>query len=110
VTNLAERISVLSTEYLRVPVRARSSGAWVNPTSDVVTMALPYRGVTPVSGDWHPASWETDATVTPNLYFARLLVGPVGGTLYQPGTYDVYVKIADNPEVPVLQPGEVVFY
>ncbi len=43
-SNLALRISVQSTEYVRIPVSARSSGVWVNPTSDVVAMALPYRG------------------------------------------------------------------
>jgi hypothetical protein len=109
VSNLALRISVQSTEYLRVPVSARSSGAWVNPTSDVVALALPYRGVVPVSGDWKAATWETDSTTTPATYYARLLVGP-GGTAYQAGTFDVFVKVTDNPEIPVLLAGEVVFF
>jgi len=109
VSNLALRISVQSTEYVRIPVSARSSGAWVNPTTDVVAMALPYRGVAPVSGDWKTASWETDSTQSPATYYARLLVGP-GGTAYLPGDYDVYVKVTDNPEIPVLLSGELVFF
>ncbi len=108
-SNLALRISVQSTEYVRIPVSARSSGVWVNPTSDVVAMALPYRGVAPVSGDWKTASWETDSTQSPATYYARLLVGP-GGTAYQAGTYDVYVKVTDTPEIPVLLSGELVFF
>ena len=108
-TDTALRISVQSTEYVNVPVSARVAGSAVNPTADVVAMALPYRGVAPVSGDWKTASWETDSTTTPATHYARLLVGP-GGTAYQVGSFDVYVKVTDNPEIPVLLAGEVVFF
>ena len=108
-TDLSLRISGQSTEYVKVPVAARASGAVVNPTSDVVAMALPYKGVAPVSGDWKAASWETDSTTTPATYYARLLVGPAG-TAYQAGTYDCYVKVTDSPEVPVLLAGQVTFF
>lgn len=111
VTDTALHISTLSTEYVRIPVSARVSGAWVNLTADAVTIALPARGVAPVSGDWKAASWETDSTTSPATYYARLLVGPgAGGTTYLAGPYDCYVKVTDNPEVPVLLAGQVVFY
>jgi hypothetical protein len=107
-TDTALRISVLSTEYVKVSVSARFAGAAVNPTSDAVSFALPLHGQPPVTGDWKTGSWETDSTTTPAIYYARLLVGPAG-TVYPAATYDLYVKVTDNPEVPVLLAGQVTF-
>jgi len=91
-----------STEYVRVAVDAN-----VDVTGLVVQMAFPATGVDPVSGDWNSATWETDTSTTPPTYYARCLVGPVGGevTLVSGVLYDTYVKIQDSPEIVVRNTG-----
>lgn len=97
-------ISAASTEYVRVPVSARASGSVVNPTGDTVTMAFMSTAANPGDSDHKTASWETDATTTPDTYYARCLVGPAGVvTLTAATTYRVWVKVTDTPEV-VLRP------
>jgi len=91
--------SALTTEYVRVAI-----DAGVDPTSDTVQMAFPATGVAPITGDWKSATWETVSGV----YYARCLVGPgFGGvvTLTAGALYDVYVKVADNPETVVRNTG-----
>lgn len=93
------RISSASVEYVRVPISAREAGSAVDPTADTVTMAFT-AGTTPTT--WIAATWETDTTTTPTTYYARTLVGP-GNTVLAAGTWTVWVKVTDSPEVPVLQ-------
>jgi hypothetical protein len=99
--------SVLSLEYVRVPVAARSSGLAVNPTADAVAMAFTAAGVNPTSGDWQTGSWETDSTTTPATYFARCLVGPGGTFVPVVTTYDVWLKVTDAPEIPARKVGNL---
>ena len=87
---------------------AKQSGAAVNPTADTVTMAFTAAGVDPVPGDYKTSTWETDATTTPSTYYARCLVGPAGTVALAAGTYEVWVKITDSPEVPVKRSGTLV--
>lgn len=98
-------ISSLTTEYVRVPVSATEAGVAVSPVSDTVDMAFVTAGSVPDDLDWASASWEQDAS-TGTLY-ARTLVGPDGGdvTLSSGGPYDIYVRIADNPETIVHRVG-----
>lgn len=88
-------MSTLSTEYVRVRVSATKNGIAYVPTSDTVAMAFVTPGSTPASGDWKTASWETAGSV----YYAICLVGP-GGNALAAGTYKVWVKVTDSPEVP----------
>ena len=99
-------ISAVSLEYVKVPVSAREDGAVVDPTADTVQMAFLTSGSPGVS-DWKSGSWETDATTNPDTYYARCLVGPSGGTitLTAGSTYQVWVKVTDNPETPVKRAG-----
>lgn len=102
--------SPLTTEYVRVPVAAAEEGAVVNPTADVVQMAVIATGTTPVELDWETAEWETDESTDPDVYYVRLLVGPgFGGalTLAAGSIYDVYVRINDNPETIVKNSGAI---
>lgn len=92
---LAE-IAAASVEYVRVPISATSSGAAVDPTGDTVQMAFLATSTAPASGDWKTASWETDASTTPDTYYARCLVG--SAVTLTAGTYTVWVKVADSPE------------
>jgi hypothetical protein len=91
------RRSVLTTEYIKVPVTALQDGSPATVSGDVAWLAFPIHGSDPVDGDWQVASWETDA----GQVFLICLVGP-GHTFTLPvGRYDIWVKVADNPEIPV---------
>src|SRR6266508_2134109 len=87
-------LSSLSLEYVRLPVSAKDSGVVVNPTSDAVAMAFIASGA-PAGGDW-----KTYATTTPPNYYACCLVGPAGTVTLAPGTYMIWLKITDTPEIP----------
>lgn len=102
---MALRLSVLSTEYINIPVTARENGVVIDPTGD--TVALAFKGVdeTPEPGDWVSGDWETDEGV----YRARTLVGP-GETELDVGTYVVWLKVSDNPETPVRRAGRLVIF
>ena len=93
-----------SKEYLPVQVSATKEGVSFNPTGDSVQIAIPKTNVQPVSGDWKSASWDS----YDGEYFARILVGPGGDIVPLPGTYDIYVKVTDSPEVPALYAGKLI--
>ncbi len=94
-------VSALSLVYVHVPVRDVLFDT--DPTGDTVAMAFPTVGTAPASNDWNSAAWNTDATTTPPTYFARCLVGPAGTVTLTAGVYDVWVRLTDDPEVPVLR-------
>lgn len=97
-------ISDLSTVFVKSRITATKNGTSYNPTGDVVEVAFKLPGVDPSGPDWHAASWETAGTA----YYARLLVGPTGGLALAVGTYRMWVRITDAPEIPVLEvPGTV---
>jgi hypothetical protein len=89
-----------STEFVRVPVTATVAGLSYDPTADTVQMAFTTTG-DPGPDDWHSATWETVGSVS----HARCLIGPTGGIALPAGTYTVYVRVTDNPEIPVKQAG-----
>jgi hypothetical protein len=98
-------VSDLATEYVKVRVQATVAGVNpYNPTADVVQFAYVAREAEPTGGDWVVGAWETETITTPNgvthIYRALGLVGP-GAKVLVRGSYDVYVKIIDNPETPV---------
>jgi hypothetical protein len=101
-----ETIDALSTDYVQVPIRAAVKGQAVDPRNDVVQLAFMAVGTKPGSGDWHLGSWDSPA---PGIYLAQCLIGPAGGTttLTANLTYDVYAKVYDNPETPVLYAGQL---
>jgi hypothetical protein len=101
------QLSTLTLEYVRVPVQATENGMLVDISGDSVQMAFPLTGLAPIGVDWKGASWETDPTVTPNVYYARCLVGPGGAVVLAAGMYDVWLKVTDNPEVPIRKAGQV---
>lgn len=86
-----------SLEYVKVPVRAVESGLTIDPTEATVTMAFVAIGTEPASGDFKTASWETTEG-TPDKYAAKCLVGPSGAATPTEGTYEIWVRIQDNPE------------
>lgn len=99
-------MSRLATLYYLVPVSATIAGAAYNPTSDTVQFAfMPQATQVPAPGDWVAGSWEAVAGSLLYPYSARCLVGPAGTVALAAGRYVVYVKITDNPEIPVLVAG-----
>lgn len=99
-------MSRLSTMYYLVPVQATQAGAAYNPTGDAVQFAFaPTATYVPQNTDWVVGSWETAAGSVLYPYNARCLIGPNGTITLGLGTYVVYVKITDNPEIPVLIAG-----
>jgi hypothetical protein len=99
--------SRLDTSYIQVPVQAVINGQAYNPTSDVVALAFMSAWALPASPDWHTGSWT--GSTAPGIYLAQVLVGPenAGVDLTQ-GTYTVWVRITDNPEVPVINSGTLI--
>lgn len=96
-------LSQLATEYVLIPVSATKSGAAYNPTGDTVQFAfMPTPTQVPQVSDWVSGSWETDSSNVLYPYSAKCLVGPAGTVTLGIGTYIVYIKITDNPEIPVL--------
>lgn len=103
----SEVVSSLTLEYVKVRVSFTKNNVYTNPTGDVVQFAFPAVGVNPVT--WYSGSWETDTdTLGTTIYVARCNVGPSGTVALSAGTYDVWVKVTDNPEVPVVKVGELV--
>lgn len=101
-------MSHLSTQYVLVPVTATKAGVAYNPTGDSVQFAfMPTATQVPGSGDWVAGSWQTDTSSLLYPYLAQCLVGPSGTVTLGIATYVMYVKITDNPEVPVLIAGQL---
>lgn len=96
-----------SLEYVRVPMASERAGAPYNPTGDTVVMAFIAGPAAPTSGDWKTASWDTDASTYPPTYIAQCLVGPGGTVTLAAGTWTVWVKVTDSPEVPVKRAGQM---
>ena len=96
-------LSQLATEYVIIPVTVTKAGLAYNPTGDTVQFAfMPQPTQVPQSGDWVSGTWDTDTTSVLYPYSAKCLVGPSGTITLGIGNYVIYLKITDNPEIPVL--------
>lgn len=94
-----------STQYIQVGVTATIAGVAYNPTHDPVFMAF-VTTTDPKPSDFYPATWQSYTNSSGNpVYRAVCLVGPGSSVILPIGTYTVWVKIEDNPEVPVLRSG-----
>jgi len=97
-----EVISSLSLEYVQVVVQVTAGPNLYDPTGDEVQFAF-------VNGSAYPANWYTGSWTT-NLqgsYIAECLVGPAGTITLAPAIWTVWVKITDDPEIPVRTAGTV---
>jgi hypothetical protein len=102
-------ISHLSTQYVIIPVNAQKSGVSYNPTNDVIQFAFLLNiNAYPQLSDWVPGSWDTGSnSLYP--YLAECLVGPNGGAINLAiGTYNIFLKVTDNPEIPVFLAGMLI--
>lgn len=97
---------VTSTQPVQQQIIATSGGSPYDPSGDTVSVAfvpVPQYGPppSPSSGQWNAATWEVDSS--PTTYWASCLVGPAnGGVVLAQGAYQIFVKVTDNPAVPVL--------
>jgi hypothetical protein len=99
-------MSQLSTQYVFIPVTATKSGIPYNPTGDAVQFAfMPGATKVPQVSDWVAGSWDTNTSSVLFPYSAKCLVGPAGIINPGIGRYYMYLKITDNPEIPVLIAG-----
>lgn len=99
-------MSQLSTQYVFIPVSVTQGGISYNPTGDAVQFAfMPTPTQVPGSPDWVSGSWTTASSNILYPYSAKCLVGPSGAITLGIGTYVMYLKITDSPEIPVLVAG-----
>jgi hypothetical protein len=95
--------SVLSTQYIQVLVAVAGASGY-SPASDPVAFAFTNANAYPAAepSQWHAGSW---AAYPGGQYWAQVLIGPAnGGIALATGTWQAWLKITDDPEVPVLQP------
>ena len=98
-------IQASSEEFVRVPVTATVDGAAVNPTTDLVEVALVPAGTALAEEHYAVGTWQTDTVDGVVTYYACRLVET--GEL-APGTYRCYVRITDDPETPVLEATDII--
>jgi len=100
--------SALSLEFVSVAVTAKTAGTPVNPTGDTVEFAFTPVTAKPAAGDWKTGTWDGTQPQTPgNAYIAHCLVGPGGTVALAAGKYTMWVRVTDNPEVPVIPFGRL---
>ena len=108
------RLSTLSTEYLKVPVTARRSGAAYDPTGDTVEFALTLKPAGSAADQYNePSSWTAGAWWTEGgAYYAVVNVGPTGSitSASTAATYQFWIKISSSPEAPVKYVGDVMVF
>lgn len=101
-------LSQLATEYVIIPISVTMAGAAYNPTGDTVQFAfMPTVTQVPQVSDWVTGEWVTVSSNILYPYSAQCLVGPAGTITLGIGTYLIYVKVTDSPEIPVLIGGQL---
>ncbi len=102
---MTAEIAAVSTEYVAVAVRHTEAGDAVDLSSTTVEMAFVAGAGSPTT--WYTASWDTDPSTTPPTYRARCLVGPDGTTELVAGTWVVWVRVTDSPEIAIRRTGQL---
>ena len=101
-------MSHLSTQYVFVPFNVTKLGVSYNPTGDAVAFAFmptPYQ--VPVAADWVAGGWDSIPSNILYPFSAKCLVGPAGAITLGIGTYIVYTRVTDNPEIPIQISGQL---
>ena len=94
-------ISTGTEEYVRVAISATKSGVAYDPTGQTVEMSFVASGFgeSVATAIWHTGVWTTESGV----YYAMCLVGDT--FTLSAGTYAVFVRITDDPEIPIKHAG-----
>jgi hypothetical protein len=95
--------SSLSTQYVQTLITVTSESGDYDPTSDTIAWAFTNASAFPAAG---PSAWTDGEWVTypGDQWWGQILVGPTGAVTLATGTWQSWVRITDDPEVPVLQP------
>jgi hypothetical protein len=97
--------SALSRQYVPFYVLPSAVVPLVNPTGDTVQFAFTLNGADPVT--WYTGSWASTTALINGAYIALCLVGPGGAVTLNRGTWSCWIKITDDPEVPVIAAGQL---
>ena len=95
------QIYASSREYVTIPVvGVDATGTRIDLSGDAVAIAavLGDADATPEEADWLTASWAAAGQAT-------ILIGPDGDVELTAGLYQMFVRVTDNPEAPVLRSG-----
>lgn len=92
---MAATIPAVSTEYLHGPVTA---SATLDTQTVEVAFVTPASAVPSDATSWITATWEGGAATTRTW---RVLIGPGSAAPLAAGSYGVWVRITDTPEVPI---------
>lgn len=95
---MADRISSLSIEYVSVPFTTN-----VDPDS----IGGAELGFVAGTSDTEPEEWH-DALIEDGA--AKVLVGPGQDVTFTRGTWTVWARVTDNPEIPVEKTGLLSVY
>lgn len=91
-------IPAVSVEYIFVPVTS-------SVVLDTQTVEFAFLTSAPdADTSWIAATWVGEAAKTRS---ARVLIGPGSAVPLAPGTYQVWVRVHDTPEVPVRLAGSL---
>ncbi|MGR3875800.1 hypothetical protein ACUXZZ_45525 (plasmid) [Streptomyces graminifolii] len=96
-----------SRQFVQARVQATVAGQPYNPTVDTVEFAFTSIGGRPET--WYPGGWDgTDPIPGTTDYRAQVLIGPgSNGPVLAAGKYAVFLRITDQPEVPVMPVGQL---
>lgn len=102
------RLSVLTREYVKVPVSASEVGRPIDPSiSGVPEFAFINLATdedrTPGDGDWKDGVWERFAS----QIVAKKLVGPDSDTVLPVGEYGVWLRFVVGEEAPSMRAGSL---
>lgn len=96
-------LSVVSKEQIQATITSPK-----DPTGLTVAFAFTLTD-TAVGAQWYTGSWDGPAVLQDDGSYravAQCLIGPNGGEVeLSTGAYVVWVRISDNPEVPVKRAG-----
>lgn len=79
-----------------------------DPTTIAVEVAFAVLGGEPSS--WYAAAWSTDCSTDPDTFAAEVLVSGTGGggdVELDRGAYDVFLRLTDGSQRPVMRPFQV---
>lgn len=94
------RLSTAATEYLHVTVTVDGQ-----PPDPSTTVEFAFLAASDPTEDtvWSAGEWVEGV--------ARILIGPANsGHLLAAGSYRVFVRVTDSPEIPVLRAGYLTVY
>jgi hypothetical protein len=88
------KLSVLTRQYVELPVVYKVAGVEADPTGFPVRSAFVAEGAEPEEDDFVAGTWGT----SDDGYVALALVGPDGDHELTVGSYDGWVEVTATPE------------